>query len=61
HDGLASPDLLLVLGTSLKVYGLKTVFREFTRKIHGQGGKIIYINLSKPPSNYSALINYWVQ
>lgn len=61
HDGLASPDLLLVLGTSLKVHGSKTVFREFARKIRGRGGKVIYVNLSKPPSDCSALIDYWVQ
>ena len=43
---LASPDLLLVLGTSLKVDGPKRLLRQFARSIHQQGGKVIYVNLS---------------
>ncbi|KAK0637173.1 DHS-like NAD/FAD-binding domain-containing protein [Bombardia bombarda] len=60
-DGLASPDLLLVLGTSLKVDGPKSLFRQFARRIRGQGGKIVYVNRTKPPSDCSALVDYWVQ
>ena len=60
-DGSASPDLLLVLGTSLMVHGPKSLFRQFARRIRGQGGQIIYVNRSKPPSDCSALIDYWVQ
>jgi NAD-dependent histone deacetylase SIR2 len=59
-DGLASPDLLLVLGISLKVDGPKSLFRQFVRPVRGRGGKIIYVNRSKPPSNCSVLIDYWV-
>ncbi|KAH8763821.1 DHS-like NAD/FAD-binding domain-containing protein [Diaporthe sp. PMI_573] len=60
-DELSSPDLLLVLGTSLKVDGPKNLLRQFVRPVRGQGGKIIYVNKSKPPSDCSALIDYWVQ
>ncbi len=60
-DKLASPDLLLVLGTSLKVDGPKRLLRQFARSIHQQGGKVIYVNLSKPPSDCSASVDYWVE
>ncbi|KAI3326682.1 DHS-like NAD/FAD-binding domain-containing protein [Xylariaceae sp. AK1471] len=61
RDESASPDLLLVLGTSLKVNGPKSLLRQFARPIRRQGGKVIYVNLSKPPSGCSALVDYWVQ
>ncbi|KAI3333801.1 DHS-like NAD/FAD-binding domain-containing protein [Ustulina deusta] len=61
RDEWASPDLLLVLGTSLKVNGSKSLLRQFARPIRRQGGKVIYVNLSKPPSDCGALVDYWVQ
>ncbi|KAI1086082.1 DHS-like NAD/FAD-binding domain-containing protein [Rostrohypoxylon terebratum] len=60
-DKLSSPDLLLVLGTSLKVDGPKKLLRQFVRPVRRQSGKIIYVNRTKPPSDCSALIDYWVQ
>ncbi|KAJ2970097.1 hypothetical protein NUW58_g9802 [Xylaria curta] len=60
-DELARPDLLLVLGTSLKVDGPKRLLRQFARSIRRQGGKVIYVNLSKPPSDCSAFVDYWVE
>ncbi|KAK3333465.1 DHS-like NAD/FAD-binding domain-containing protein [Cercophora scortea] len=40
-DNLASPDLLLVLGTSLRVDGPKRLLRQFAGPIHRRGGKVI--------------------
>ncbi|KAI1291669.1 DHS-like NAD/FAD-binding domain-containing protein [Xylaria venustula] len=61
RDEWASPDLLLVLGTSLKVNGLKSLLRQFARLIRRHGGKVIYVNLLKLLSDCSALVDYWVQ
>ncbi|KAI8623442.1 DHS-like NAD/FAD-binding domain-containing protein [Xylariaceae sp. FL1651] len=60
-DKSASPDLLLVLGTSLKISGPKSLLRQFARPIRRRGGKVVYVNLSKPPSDCGALVDYWVQ
>jgi NAD-dependent histone deacetylase SIR2 len=60
-DELSSPDLLLMLGTSLEVDGPKKLLRQFVRPVRRQGGKIIYVNRLKPPSDCSTLIDYWVQ
>ena len=60
-DGSAGPDLLLVLGTSLKVDGPKRLFQQFARRVRKQAGKVIYVNLSEPPSKCSTFIDYWVK
>ncbi|TDZ19911.1 NAD-dependent histone deacetylase HST3 [Colletotrichum orbiculare MAFF 240422] len=62
HDLGLQPDLLLILGTSLKVHGLKVLVREFARTIHGRGGKVVFVNFTKPPeSSWRDIIDYWVQ
>ncbi|KAF6844255.1 NAD-dependent histone deacetylase HST3 [Colletotrichum musicola] len=62
HDLGLSPDLLLILGTSLKVHGLKVLVREFAKTIHGRGGKVVFVNFTKPPeSSWGDIIDYWVQ
>lgn len=60
-DVRAHPDLLVVLGTSLKVDGPRKLFKHFARKIRSLGGNILYVNWTKPPSDCSAFINCWVQ
>ncbi|KXH44154.1 Hst3 protein [Colletotrichum simmondsii] len=62
HDLGLSPDLLLILGTSLKVHGLKILVREFAKTIHSRGGKVVFVNFTKPPeSSWGDIIDYWVQ
>jgi hercynylcysteine S-oxide lyase len=62
HDLSLSPDLLLILGTSLRVHGLKVMVREFARAIHNRGGKVVFVNFTKPPeSSWGDVIDYWVQ
>ncbi|TQN69811.1 NAD-dependent histone deacetylase HST3 [Colletotrichum shisoi] len=62
HDLGLSPDLLLILGTSLKVHGLKVLVREFAKTIHSRGGKVVFVNYTKPPeSSWGDIIDYWVQ
>ena len=64
HDLALSPDLLLILGTSLHVHGLKVVVREFAKAVHaraGGKGKVVFVNLSKPSdSAWKDVIDYWV-
>lgn len=61
HDIGLGPDVLLILGTSLKVHGLKIIVKEFANVVHNKGGKVIFVNRTKPPeSTWGEVIDYWV-
>lgn len=64
HDLSLAPDVLLILGTSLHVHGLKTLVREFAKCVHARPnakGKVIFVNLSKPSDSiWKDSIDYWV-
>jgi len=64
HDLRFGPDVLLILGTSLKVHGLKVLVREHAKAVHkktGKKGKVIFINLTPPPGSvWNDVIDYWV-
>lgn len=59
-----SPDVLLILGTSLHVHGLKTMVREFAKAVHakaGGKGKVVFVNLTKPSESvWKGVLDYWV-
>ncbi|KAJ8107882.1 hypothetical protein ONZ43_g6595 [Nemania bipapillata] len=62
HDLAAGPDLLLVLGTSLRVHGLKVMVKEFAKAVHKKGGKVVFINFTKPSeSAWGDVLDYWIQ
>ncbi|KAK7397572.1 NAD-dependent deacetylase hst3 [Neonectria punicea] len=62
HDLALSPDLLLILGTSLRVHGLKVMVREFAKAVHTKGGKVVFVNFTKPPeSSWGDIIDYWIE
>lgn len=64
HDLGFAPDVLLILGTSLHVHGLKVLIKEFAKSVHaraGGKGKVIFVNLTKPSeSAWKGVIDYWV-
>ncbi|KAB5576291.1 Hst3 protein, partial [Coniochaeta sp. 2T2.1] len=62
HDISLGPDMLLILGTSLRVHSLKTVVREFAKTVHSKGGRVVFVNFTKPPDSvWSDVIDFWVQ
>ncbi|KAL6412097.1 NAD-dependent histone deacetylase HST3 [Ilyonectria robusta] len=62
HDLALNPDLLLILGTSLRVHGLKVMVREFAKAVHTRGGKVVFVNFTKPPeSSWGDVIDYWIE
>ncbi|TPX07973.1 uncharacterized protein E0L32_010304 [Thyridium curvatum] len=62
HDISLAPDLMLILGTSLRVHGLKVLVKEFAKAIHRRGGKVVFVNFTKPPESvWSDIIDYWIQ
>lgn len=61
HDLGLGPDLMLILGTSLKVHGLKVLVRQFAKAVHSRGGKVVFVNFTRPPeSSWGDVIDYWV-
>lgn len=63
HDLSLAPDLLIIMGTSLKVHGLKTVVKEFAKAIHNKkDGKVVFINYTKPADSvWADTIDFWVE
>jgi hypothetical protein len=62
HDLALYPDMLLILGTSLRVHGLKVMVREFAKTVHSKGGKVAFVNFTKPSeSSWGDIIDYWIQ
>lgn len=63
HDISLAPDMLIIMGTSLKVHGLKTVVREFAKAVHNKkDGKVIFINFTKPAESvWADIIDYWIE
>jgi NAD-dependent histone deacetylase SIR2 len=50
------------MGTSLKVHGLKIMVKEFAKAVHTRGGKVVFVNRTKPPeSTWGDVIDYWVE
>ena len=64
HDLALSPDVLLVLGTSLHVHGLKILVKEFAKAVHARAngkGKVVFVNISKPSDSiWKDVFDYWV-
>ncbi|KAI9850726.1 MAG: hypothetical protein M1838_005217 [Thelocarpon superellum] len=64
HDLSIVPDILLILGTSLRVHGLKVLVREFAKAVHARGrgkGRVIFVNRTKPSESvWADVIDYWV-
>lgn len=65
HDLSLSPDMLVILGTSLHVHGLKTLVREFAKSVHDRPkkrGKVVFVNLTRPAESvWKDIIDYWVE
>jgi NAD-dependent SIR2 family protein deacetylase len=62
HDLSLGPDLLLILGTSMRVHGLKVLVKEFAKAVHDRGGSVVFVNFTKPPDSvWADVIDYWVQ
>ena len=50
-DISSDPEILIIMGTSLKVFGLQKVVKDFAKQIHSRKdgkGKVIFVNRTKP-------------
>lgn len=60
-DIRAVPDMMIILGTSLKVHGLKRMVREFAKAVHAKGGVVVFVNNTAPAeSTWNSVIDYHV-
>ena len=55
------PDCLIVLGTSLKVAGIKQLIKTVAKQVHHIGGIVVYINrTSLAPSEWKDVFDYHI-
>lgn len=57
--GRGKPDLFFIMGTSLKVDGVKKLVRNISKQVHERGGLVILINKTKiGDCNWHGIIDY---
>lgn len=72
-DVARKPDMLIIMGTSLKVHGLRKLVKDFAKAVHATGssiaststakawaGKVIFVNKTPPSSEWADIIDYHV-
>lgn len=61
-DQASNPDLLIIMGTSLKVHGLQKVVRDFAKVVHNQkNGRVVFVNRTRPSeSQWDGIIDDYV-
>jgi len=48
------------MGTSLRIYGVKRLVKDFAKVIYKRAGKVIFINLTEPAKSWDGVFDYWV-
>lgn len=66
YDLGRSPEILLIMGTSLKVSGLKQLVKSFARNIHDNPnpkhkGLVVFVNATKPGKEWDGIIDVHIQ
>ncbi|KIM47786.1 hypothetical protein M413DRAFT_209505 [Hebeloma cylindrosporum] len=65
------PDMLIIMGTSMKVHGLKKLVKDFARAVHSSSSpsaassskrpyKVIFVNKTAPSSEWADIIDYHI-
>jgi NAD+-dependent protein deacetylase SIR2 len=72
-DVSRKPDMLIIMGTSLKVHGLRKLVKDFAKAVHASAppdhlsakkswmGKVIFVNKTPPGSEWNGVIDYHVE
>lgn len=53
-------DLVIIMGTSLKVDGVKKLVRAMCKNVHERGGKVLFVNKTSAPKQFAGLIDFEV-
>ncbi|KAL7421818.1 NAD-dependent deacetylase hst3 [Cryptotrichosporon argae] len=61
YDMRRNPDILLIMGTSLKVHGLKRLVKDFARVVHERKGIVVFVNATPPGKEWEGVIDVHVQ
>ena len=66
-DLARKPDMLIIMGTSLKVHGLKKLVKDFARTTHScatsgsrKPFKVLFVNKTPPGAEWSDIIDYHI-
>ncbi len=69
-DLARKPDMLIIMGTSLKVHGLKKLVKDFARTTHSASSsatsrsrkpfKVLFVNKTPPGAEWSDIIDYHI-
>lgn len=57
-DLRSQPDLLIIMGTSLKVDGIKKLVKSLSSSVHQKGGKVVFINKTPLAKQWQKCIDY---
>ena len=60
YDLARSPDILLIMGTSLKVHGLKRLVKQFAKAVHAKKGLVVFVNATPPSKEWEGVIDVHV-
>ncbi|KAK9254470.1 DHS-like NAD/FAD-binding domain-containing protein [Lipomyces tetrasporus] len=61
-DIKSRPDCLIIVGTSLKVLGVRKLVRKVAKAVHERGGVVIFVNRTAPAvSAWKGIIDYHIE
>jgi NAD-dependent histone deacetylase SIR2 len=55
------PDLLIVMGTSLQVPGIKKLVKTFATAVHALKSLVIFVNKTRPVNEWDNIFDYHVE
>lgn len=58
NDLKSKPDLLIIMGTSLKVDGVKKLVKSLSKQIHERGGKVLFVNKTNLSKMWHQYVDY---
>lgn len=63
YDVSRRPDMLLIMGTSLKVHGLKRLVKDFAKAVHGgkKRGLVVFVNATPPSKEWEGIIDVHIE
>lgn len=61
YDMRRGPDVLLIMGTSLKVHGLKRLVKDFAKVVHDKKGVVVFVNATPPSKEWDGVIDYHIE
>lgn len=60
-DVQKEPDLMIVIGTSLKVHGIKNLVRDFAKAVHScDSGRVVFINRVAVSKEWNKVFDYCI-